>query len=89
MPWKETCIMDERMKFVGRILSGEKMACVCKEFGISRVAGYKIWNRYQEYGAKGVYDQSRAPMQVLNSNEIYIAYRDDVHSFKATVMGWR
>lgn len=61
MPWKETCIMDERMKFVGQLLSGEKMASVCREFGISRVTGYKIWNRYQEYGSKGIYDQSRKP----------------------------
>ena len=26
MPWKETRVMDERMKFVGRLLGGEKMA---------------------------------------------------------------
>lgn len=44
MPWKVTSVMDERMKFVGRLLTGEKMAHLCKEFGISRVTGYKIWN---------------------------------------------
>ena len=48
MPWKERSVMDERMKFIGSILSGEKMASLCREFGISRVTGYKIWNRYQE-----------------------------------------
>lgn len=26
MPWKETSVMDERMRFVGRLLTGEKMA---------------------------------------------------------------
>jgi hypothetical protein len=26
MPWKETSVMDERIKFAGRLLSGEKMA---------------------------------------------------------------
>lgn len=61
MPWKETSVMDERMKFVGRLLSGEKMAPLCKEFGISRVTGHKIWNRYQEQGSTGIYDRSRAP----------------------------
>jgi transposase InsO family protein len=53
--------MDERTKFIGRLLSGEKMAPLCREFGISRVTGYKIWNRYQEFGAPAIFNQSRAP----------------------------
>lgn len=61
MPWKETGVMDERMRFVGRLLSGEKMAPLCREFGISRTTGHKIWNRYQRDGAKGLYNHSRAP----------------------------
>ena len=28
--------MDERLKFVGRVLDGEKVAALCREFGISR-----------------------------------------------------
>jgi len=42
MPWRECKPMDERLKFVARILDGEKMAVVCREFGISRPTGYKI-----------------------------------------------
>ena len=61
MPWKETGVMDERMRFVGRLLSGEKMAPLCREFGISRVTGHKIWNRYKQDGARGIYNRSRAP----------------------------
>lgn len=61
MPWKEIHVMDERIKFIGRLLSGEKMSGLCREFGISRVTGYKIWESYQEYGYKGIYNQSRAP----------------------------
>lgn len=61
MPWKERSVMDERMKFIGSILSGEKMASLCREFGISRVTGYKIWNRYQEQGISGLPNRSRAP----------------------------
>ena len=34
--------MDERLKFIARLLDGEKMAVVCREFGISRKTGYKI-----------------------------------------------
>ena len=29
--------MDERLKFIARLLEGEKMAPVCREFGISQV----------------------------------------------------
>lgn len=61
MPWKETSVMDERMKFVGRLLSGEQMARVCRESGISRVTGYKIWNRYKDQGARSLENRSRAP----------------------------
>ena len=61
MPWKETCVMDERTKFIGRLLQGEKMAPLCREFGISRVTGYKIWNRYEEFGSLALLDQSRRP----------------------------
>jgi putative transposase len=36
MIWKESNIMDERLKFVARLLEGEKMTVLCREFGISR-----------------------------------------------------
>ena len=38
--------MEERLKFIARLLDGEKMAVVCREFGISRKTGYKILTRY-------------------------------------------
>jgi putative transposase len=28
--------MDERLRFIARLLEGEKMAPLCREFGISR-----------------------------------------------------
>ena len=37
--------MDERLRFVARLLEGEKMAPLCAEFGISRKTGYKIFDR--------------------------------------------
>jgi putative transposase len=40
--------MDERRHFVARLLDSEKMAVVCREFGISRKTGYKIFKRYQD-----------------------------------------
>lgn len=61
MGWKECCVMDERMRFVARILDGEKMSAVCREFGVSRKTGYKIYNRYKENGLEALKDQSRRP----------------------------
>ena len=42
MPWKECNVMDERLKFVARLLDGEKMAVLCREFDISRKTGYNL-----------------------------------------------
>jgi len=50
MPWKECHVMDERLRFVARLLEGEKMAPLCAEFGISRKTGYKIFERYKDCG---------------------------------------
>src|SRR5258706_7921587 len=61
MPWKECSVMDERLQFVARRLAGEEMAELCREFGISRKAGYKIFDRYQECGVQGLTDRSRRP----------------------------
>jgi hypothetical protein len=35
MPWKECHVVDERLRFVARLLEGEKMTTVCAAFGIS------------------------------------------------------
>ena len=58
--------MEERLRFVARLLDGEKMAGVCREFGISRKTGYKIFNRYKETGLDGLNDQSRRPLRYAN-----------------------
>ena len=34
MPWKECHVEDERLRFVARLLDGEKMARLCAEFEI-------------------------------------------------------
>jgi putative transposase len=61
MPWKECHIVDERIRFVARLLEGEKMTRLCDEFGISRKTGYKIFDRYQECGVQAFNDRSRRP----------------------------
>jgi len=53
--------MDERVRFVARLLDGEKMAPLCRSFGISRKTGYKIFERYKQMGLEGLTDRSRRP----------------------------
>ncbi len=64
MPWKETCAMDERMRFVVAAIEDDcVMAELCERFGISRTTGYKWVERYRAAGPDGLKDRSRAPLQ--------------------------
>ena len=54
MPWQECRKMDERLRFVARLLDGERMAGLCREFDISRQTGYKIFSRYKDCGLVGL-----------------------------------
>jgi transposase InsO family protein len=58
--------MDERMRFVVRLKDGETMASLCREFGISRKTGYKIFGRYQQCGLEGLSDRVRRPFRYAN-----------------------
>ena len=58
--------MDERMQCVARRLAGEPMAELCREFGISRKTGYKIFDRYKEHGLEALCDRSRRPVRYAN-----------------------
>jgi transposase InsO family protein len=58
--------MDERVRFIGRLLDGEAMSELCREFGISRKTGYKIFNRYRQDGVEALTDRSRRPVRYAN-----------------------
>ena len=66
MPWKASSVMEERLRFVARLLDGEGMSDVCRSFGISRKTGYKIFNRYKEHGLEALCDRSRRPVRYAN-----------------------
>ena len=66
MPWKERSVVEERMRFVLRLRDGESMVSLCREFGISRVTGYKIYDRYKECGLEGLTDRARTPYRYAN-----------------------
>jgi len=55
--------MEDRLRFVARLLEGEGMSDVCREFGISRKTGYKIFNRYKADGFEALCDRSRRPVR--------------------------
>lgn len=62
MPWKETCPMKERVKFIGmHSLEEWTMAELCRHFDISRKTGYKTLKRFDQDGLSGLLDRSRAP----------------------------
>ena len=66
MPWRASSVTEERLRFVARLLEGEAMTDVCRDFGISRKTGYKILNRYQEQGLDALCDRSRRPVRYAN-----------------------
>ena len=66
MPWRACSVMEERLRFIARLLDGERMSDVCRAFGISRKTGYKIFNRYKEQGLHALCDRSRRPVRYAN-----------------------
>jgi putative transposase len=62
MPFKETCVLEETMRFVLACVEGEaSMTWLCEQFGISRQWGYEMLRRYREDGLAGLEPRSRAP----------------------------
>jgi len=81
MPWKETCAVDERVRFVLEVERDEMpKATLCRRFGISRPTGDKWLRRYEELGLSGLLDQSRAARRHPNETpeelaELMVALR--------------
>ena len=72
MSWQECNQMDERLKFIAGLLDGEKMAALCRRFGVSRKTGYKILHRYNDCGLEGLTDRSRRPYRHANQLPVQI-----------------
>ncbi|PCI40573.1 MAG: IS481 family transposase [Elusimicrobia bacterium] len=76
MPWKETCVMNEKRKFILDWLCGDwTMLALCEHFGISRKTGYKILGRFKVEGLLGLEARSKAPVRHPNetAEEIQLA----------------
>lgn len=62
MPWKETCHVEERMRFVLEAREGrESTASLSRRFGISRQTGYKWLARFEEGGPAALEDRTSRP----------------------------
>ena len=60
MPWRETCPMEQREKFIRDWLDEEwSMTALCESYGISRKTGYKWLMRFRQRGAVGLVNRSR------------------------------
>jgi len=72
MVWKETCAVEERVRFMVAVERGEEsFAAICRQFDVSRRVGYKWLARFKEEGVAGLFDRSRAPLhhpQAMGSN---------------------
>jgi putative transposase len=86
MPWKECNVIDERLQFIARLRDGDKMAELCRSFGISRKTGYKILNRYNEVGLEGLTDRSRRPYR--HANQLPKQIEDLIVSLKREKPTW-
>lgn len=68
MPWKETCLMDEKIKFIAMVKSGiYSFASTCRQFDISRKTGYELLARYETEGERALVERSRAPRSHPNA----------------------
>ena len=79
--------MDERLRFVARLLEGEKMAVLCREFDISRKTGYKIFSRYKDCGLEGLTDRSRRPYRQGSQLPFQIENADPAAQARASELG--
>jgi len=64
MPWRSTCSMDEKEKFIAMWLAAGTQRCMselCRSFDISRKTGYKWIARYHRGGLPALVDRSHAP----------------------------
>lgn len=57
MPWKETCPMDQRLRFIAAVNDSDlSFAALCRVYEISRKTGYKWVARYEAKGPRGLED---------------------------------
>jgi transposase InsO family protein len=73
MPWKEVTKMSSKKEFVLLAQeSGVPFSELCRRYKISRKTGYKLIDRYEEFGESGLEEQSRRPLHSPNKTSSVI-----------------
>jgi len=87
MPFKESSVMDERMRFILEQEGGlDTMTDLCEAYGISRETGYYWLRRYREGGVAALEDRRRAPRQHPNQTPEKI--QEAVLALRRAHMSW-
>jgi transposase InsO family protein len=74
MPWRETCPVDERHRFIREHQRLDvSMSELCRDFGISRKTGYKWLQRFDARGREGLTDGSHAADAHPNATDPRVA----------------
>jgi len=61
MPWMESSVTEETSALCGPRPGWGGRDNVCRDFGVSRTTGCKIFDRYKEHGQAARGDRSRRP----------------------------
>jgi Helix-turn-helix domain len=82
--------MSERMQWLARLQSGERMTDLCREFGIRRTTDYKLQARFEAMGSAGLIDASRAPKRVAHrtSRKVRELLRAARHKHPTLLRAW-
>ncbi len=87
MPWNESRVSEERLKFIAEVLRAEEtMTNLCRSFGISRKTGYKWQERYHAGGPPALVDVSRRPH--INPNATPTEIRDRILALRTEHPTW-
>jgi len=87
MPWSETCVMEQKVKFIIELLENSyNMTELCNHYGISRKTGYKWFERYHIGGIDALHDISRKPHN--HPYEISQEVKDLILSIKRRFPKW-
>jgi putative transposase len=87
MAWKESSVMEEKLRFVFEYERKEfPMSQLCSRFGISRETGYVTLRQFRRFGVKGLEEADRAAR--LHPNQTGAAIERAVLELRQAHMGW-
>ncbi len=87
MAWTETCVMEERVKFIMEVLDNTyTMTELCSYYQISRKTGYKWLDRYRQGGIEALHNRSRKPHS--HPHEISHQVKESILAIKKRFPKW-